>query len=558
MFSKSTWISVFTLMMIFGLVLSACVAPPPPVAEEEAGTEATGATEQAVAAPAAEGPQPGGTLTLAIRQEPSSLDPGGSANAVSQRALANLYDSLVWMTPEGEFVPWLATSWTVSDDGMAYTFKLREDVKFHDGTPFTAEAVQVTLDRILDPETGSTSAKTAIGPYDHTEIVDDHTVVIHTKDPYGPFLYALSQPFLGIVSPAAVEEYGNADFLRHPVGTGPFMFEEMIPQDHITLVRNPDYRWPPEGIFDNPGPAYLEKIVIRTVPEASTRLATLLNGEANLIEPVPAQDLQALEDDPAYYVLKKMYPGEGRFAFLNTKKFPTDDVQVRRAILHAVDNVALERLLFFGAHEPGRSPLSTASVGYNAKYETMYGYDPDKASAILDEAGWAVGDDGIRVKDGEPLVLSFYVIAQNPDTEKMSEFIQGQLREVGVDAQLTTVARAAWYEGLNKGDHNIVVLFLIYGDPDVLRLTYHSEFIPFNWSHWTDPETDRILEEAYQATDFAKRIELYEQVQDTVMDQALVLTLFYENNLLGASQALQGIMFDITAYPLFYGAHITE
>lgn len=572
MFTSKKLTTVFGLMTVLSLLLSACggatpepTKPPAPttapsaVAPTSAPPTAAPTTPPPTALPTPEpsGPKPGGTLILGIRQEPSSLDPQGSANAVAQRPLSNLYDSLVWLTPEGEVKPWLATSWEVSDDGKVFTFQLRKDVKFHDGTPFTAEAVQVTLDRISDPDIKSTSAKSAIGPYDHTEIVDDYTVKIHMKAPYGPMFYALSQAYLGIVSPTAVQKYGNKDFLKYAVGTGPFMLEEYVPQDHITLVRNPDYHWAPEGVFENQGPAYLDKIIIRTIPEASTRLAALLNDEVNVIEPAPYQELQTLEQDPNYYVVKQMHAGTGRFLFMNTKKFPTDDVNVRRAIIYAIDNEAIRDLIFFGAHPAGRAPLTPATPGYDPRFENIYTYDPAKASQLLEEAGWQMGSNGIRVKDGKPLELVFYVIAQNPDEQAMAEFVQGQLRQVGIDAKLNSVARAAWYEGLYAGDHNLVVLFLIYGDPDALRLVYNTG-AAFNFSLWSDPETDRLLEEGFTESDPAKRFEIYGKVQDIVMDQALVATLVYENNLLGISKNVQGITFDITAYPIFYGVYITD
>src|SRR5262249_11336257 len=223
-------------------------------------------------------PRAGGTLVYGIRQEPSTTDPHGSAAAVAQRVLATSYGRPVFMTPRGKFLPWLAESWQVTPDAKVYTFKLRRDVKFHDGTSFNAAAVKFNLDRIIDPATKSTSAISALGPYDHTDVVDEFTARVYFKDSYAPFLYAASTPFLGIISPTAAKKWG-ADFNKHPVGSGPFKFESMVPADNITMVRNPEYRWAPKGFFTNSGPAYLDRVVVKTIPEASTRLATLENGE---------------------------------------------------------------------------------------------------------------------------------------------------------------------------------------------------------------------------------------------------------------------------------------
>jgi peptide/nickel transport system substrate-binding protein len=506
------------------------------------------------ASAAPSGPAPGGTLTLGIRQEPSTLDPHASANGVSQRALAHLYDGLVFMTSDGTYHPWLATRWDVSPDGKTYTLSLRHGVKFHDGAPFTSDAVKLSLDRIVDPATHSTSAISAIGPYASTEVVDPYTVRVHLKEPYSPFINALSQPWLGMVSPAAVKSWGP-NYGQHPAGTGPFKFVEMIPQDHITLARNPDYAWPPTTGMSHSGPAHLDRVIIRTIPEDSTRLATLQNGETNLIEPVPEQDIAQVQAQSNLYVLKRLYMGAGRVMFLNTQRPPTNDLRVRRAILYAVDTATLVKTLFFGAHLPGRSPVSPRMPGYDKSLETMYTYDPPKARQLLDEAGWRPGQGGVRTKDGQPLQVSLFIIA-NIGSEPTAEYLQSQLRQVGIDVQIRSLARAAWYEGLNRGDHNLMVAFFVWPDPDMLRTLYFSTNIPFNWSHYNNPEVDRQLLEAHRVLDMQKRITLYRQIERKVMEDALVLTLFYENNVLGAQRSLQGVKFDPVGYPLFYDAYI--
>jgi peptide/nickel transport system substrate-binding protein len=504
----------------------------------------------APAAPAGPAPRTGGTLVYGIRQEPSTTDPHGSAAAVAQRVLASMYDSLVFMTPRGQMLPWLAESWDVSPGARTYTFKLRRDVKFHDGTRFDAAAVKFNLDRIIDPATRSTSAISALGPYDRTEVVDEFTARVHFKESYAPFLYAASTAFLGIVSPAAARRWG-ADFNKHPTGSGPFRFESMVPGDNITMVRNPDYRWPPKGFFRNTGTAYLDKIVIRTIPEASTRLSTLENGETNAIEPVPEKDVARLTQDRRFRVLRALYPGAPRMVFLNTKRPPTDELAVRRAVLHGFSQDLLVRTLLFSVHTPAKTPLTPGTVGYDKSLEGMYPYDPEKAKSVLEEAGWRMGPDGIRTKGGRRLVLDQFIIA-NIGMEPPAEFLQGQLREVGIQVDLKVMARAAWYEGINKGDHHLVPLFYIYADLDLLRGLYHSKRIPFNWSHVGNAELDRDLEEGYRSPDINKRIETYRRVQRKIMELALVLPLYNEFNLVGIRTEVRGMLFDPTAYPLFY------
>jgi len=501
-------------------------------------------------------PQTGGTLVYGIRQEPSTTDPHGSAAAVAQRVLASMYDSLVFMTPRGQILPWLAESWEVTPDAKIYTFKLRRDVKFHDGTRFNAAAVKFNLDRILDPATRSTSAISALGPYARTEVVDEFTARVVFKESYAPFLYAASTAFLGIVSPAAARRWG-VDFVKHPTGSGPFKFESMVPADNITMVRNAEYRWPPKGFFKNTGPAYLDKVIVKTIPEASTRVATLQNGETNAIEPVPEKDVASLAHSKGYRVLKAPYPGGPRMVFLNTKKFPTDDLAVRRAILYAFNADQMVRTLLFSVHTAAKTPLTPGSVGYDKSLEGMYSYDPEKAKSLLTEAGWTPGADGIRTKGGRRLVMEQHIIA-NVGQEGPSEFLQGQLRDVGIQADIKSLARGAWYEGINRGDHNLVPLFYIYGDPDLMRGLYHSARIPFNWSHVSDPTLDRDLEEAYRSADINKRIPIYRRVQRRVMELALLLPLYNEFNLVGIRAEVRGMLFDPTAYPLFYDVWIEK
>ena len=179
----------------------------------------------------------GGRLVYGLTLAPSGIDPHVDASSELGIPLTSVYDTLVYQDLDGTFVPGLAERWEISQDGRAYTFYLRPDVKFHDGTEFDANAVRFNLDRIASPETMSRKAASMLGTYSHTEIVDDHTVRVHFTEPYAPFLDSLSQVYLGMASPTAVQEWG-AEYQLHQVGTGPFIFQEYVPNDHLTLIRN--------------------------------------------------------------------------------------------------------------------------------------------------------------------------------------------------------------------------------------------------------------------------------------------------------------------------------
>src|SRR5215471_8782451 len=233
---------------------------------------------------AAEAAAAGGTLTVGGTDLDDTLDPQVTNFDSVIRITLNVCEPLVWEPTPGRFVPGLADSWSISPDAKAYTFKLRRGVKFHDGTPLNAEAVKFTMDRVVAPETKAGQSHDQLGPYDHTDVVDDLTARIVMKEGYAPLLTNLNG-YLGIVSPTAVKKMGLAEFARHPVGTGPFMFKEWVNKDHVTLVKNPDYNWG-SSYFKHTGPAYLDEVVYKIIPEPSVRTGTLKTGETHIIDEV--------------------------------------------------------------------------------------------------------------------------------------------------------------------------------------------------------------------------------------------------------------------------------
>lgn len=524
-------------------------------------TTATGGT--AAGSPAASGsptagpsPAQGGTLTVGLQQEPSTLDPHASANALAHRVLVCLYDTLVVQDDDGAVHPALADSWEISSDGTEYTFVIRDGVTFHDGTEFNADAVKFNFDRIVDPATMSTSAVAIIGPYDSTDVVDAQTARVKLKEPFAPFLDSASQQFLGMVSPSAVQEHGQ-DYNLHPVGTGPFKFVELVPQDHITVERNPDYDWAP-AIYAHSGPAYLDRIVFKTILEANTRVSTLKTGETNLIEAVPAQQLPEIESDDSFTIVTRPVPGAPVHAALNVKKPPTDDLAVRQAIIYAVDPNQVVEALFKGTGTPANNVMAPGTLGYDES-AAIYSYDPEKAGQILDQAGWTMGSGGIREKDGQRLEVTDAVISGLSD-EAVAQLVQGMLLAVGIDLKINAMARAAWYNANNSGENNMTHLFYYSSDPDVLRNLYSSEVIgkPFNWSQYGNPEVDQLLEDGLRTTDPQERAEIYSQAQKLLMEDAVALPLYNQVGLSAMAANVQGYSYDLRAYPRYYDVSIAE
>jgi peptide/nickel transport system substrate-binding protein len=394
-------------------------------------------------------PVSGGKLVYGLTLVVSGIDPRVDASSELGIPLTGVYDTLVYQDVDGRFVPGLAERWTVSDDGLVYTFYLRRNVVFHDGTPFNAEAVQFNLNRITAPETQSRKAKGLLGPYDHTEVVDDHTVRVHFTEPYAPFLDSASQVYLGMASPTAVERWG-AEYSLHQVGTGPFALQEFVPKDHLTLVRNPDYAWAPE-VYEHTGPAYLDEVEFRFYPEPATRALALESGEAHVMGEVPPQDAQRLQADPGFRLLEVPIPGQPLQFFLNTERAPTDDVRVRQAILHAVDRQTMVATIFRDYSPAAHGPLAAVTRGYDPMVEEYYPHDPSRAGALLEEAGWPdIDGDGIRNRGGNPLQLDLVLMSWG-NLPEVGQMLQAQLRAVGVAVDSQVLAFPAALEAAGTG-----------------------------------------------------------------------------------------------------------
>lgn len=478
-------------------------------------------------------------LTLA----PSGIDPHVNASSELGIPLTSVYDTLVYQDPEtSEFTPGLAKGWEISTDNLIYTFYLQADITFHDGTPFNAQAVKANLDRVTDPATASQKAAFMLGPYDHTEVIDDYTVAIHLERPYAPLLDSLSQVYLAIASPSALEKWG-ADYAFHQVGTGPFKFVEYIPNDHLTLARNPDYEWGPP-LF-HPGAAYLDEIEFRFFVDPATRAIALETGEVHVMGEVPPRDAQRLSESEGFGLQAVPIPGQPLQFFFNTGLSPTDDLQVRRALLMATDRETIVKTVFGDASPAAYGPLSAASRGYDPSVRSRpeSTFDPAEANALLEAAGWVDSDgDGLRDKDGTPLRLQMALGGWGfgPDVAQM---LQAQWKQVGAELTADVVPYGELADIGRTGSHHLVGFNLFGYDPNVLWTFYHSQG-GFNWAQVADPALDELLDQADAEREPTARNELYGRVQQTIMDQALVLPIRDYVNLVVTTSNVKGLRFD--------------
>lgn len=543
-------ISKVVVILIASWLIASCAPIAAPTSAPVAPAQAT----TAPAAPAA--PVAGGELKYGLTLVVSGLDPHIHSSSELGIPLTSVYDTLVYLTSDYQFVPGLAESWEISDDLRAYTFKLRQDVKFHDGTPFNAQAVKDNFDRIVNPDTKSAKAKSLLPGYKGSEVVDEYTVMVTFEQPNAAFLDAVAQVYLGMASPTAFKKWGPADYQAHQVGTGPFMFSaaDYVPKEKIVLVKNPDYNWGP-SVYQHEGAAYLDKITFSFFPDAATRAAALESGAVDVIGELPPVDMGRLQKDAKYQVMVVPVAGPPLLVFMNSQNPPLDDPKVREALLYATDRAAIVNTIFRGLSPVAYGPWSSTSVGYNEAVESMYPYDLEKARALLDEAGWKAGADGIREKDGKRLSLDTYLQTWG-FLQETGQMLEAQLKEAGVELKPQVVAFPAAMQAAAEGKHHLAPLNLSATDPSFLQALFSSKG-GYNWSKLNDPGIDALLAQAATTQDAAGRLDIYRQVQQKVMEQALVIPIRDYTNFNGASAAVKGLVYDVHGwFPYFYDVQV--
>ncbi|MBA2938646.1 ABC transporter substrate-binding protein [Paenibacillus sp. CGMCC 1.16610] len=548
---KLRYIPVTLLLAAAMTVMSACAG---------AGGTGSPAASPASSAQAAGNGQAtsGGEISFALATSPDTLDPHRSGLAVAVRVFRTIYDSLVVQLPDNTIKPWLATEWSISPDGKSYTFKLRKDVKFQDGTPFNAEAVKYSYDRILDPATKAANASALLKPYKSSEVIDEYTIKINLESPSVAFLGNLSQAMLGIVSPTAAKKYGD-QFGKNPVGTGPFKFVKWDDNSEIKVERNPDYNWAP-ALVENKGKAYLDAITFKIIPEEATRLGSVQSGQVTAAETVPPQNIVALKNDAKLQLLQVNTSGLPYTLFFNQSRAPWNDVKARQAVQSAIDVDSIVKTLYLGTYQRAWSPLTPTIFGYDASLENKIKPDLDKANRLFDELGWVKGTDGVREKDGKKLTLHY--VDGSPNREKRNDIaaiIQQQLKKVGVavEVEITKDVQSVIY---TAQAYDLYGNSQVNSDPVALNSFYHTTAPNArpSLSHLSDPAIDKLLEQGVVEADEAKRKEIYKNVQKYIIDNAVIIPVYIFPYTVAVSKNVSGIKFDSLGYPLFNDASILK
>lgn len=542
---------LFVLLAV-SMLLAACapaVTAQPESPAEPVATEAP-AAPAATAEPTVDPNAPvlGGTVIIGTSQEPTNLNPVLGTATIDNSISAFFSEGLVGFDVNGAYVPVLAEALpTVTDDGLTLTYKIKPGLKFSNGDPVTCADVQFTKDAITSDLSGASTS----GYKDITaiECPDDLTVVVKMAEVFAPYLNLFN--YLLPKSAGDLAAMDKWEFNRAPIGTGPWIVQEWQAGDHITLVKNPNYR--------EAGKPYLESVIIKILPSREVGMQLLGTGEITVLWDLTEADFPTLAKmDGVTYAGAYYGSGENELLVFNfgdpKVDAPVDvtqaphpilgDLKVRQAIQYAIDKQSIVDTLLYGNVKVGTTVLPTGTF---ACPQTPAEFSVDKAKALLDEAGWKPGADGIREKDGVRMSLKISTTTGNQLREQTEQVLVEMLKEVGLELVIDNVPSdvlfAGWdADGMRKhGKYDILLYTTGPGnDPDSgLFSNYHSARIPVkdndgagnNFSRYSNPEVDQAIDEASMTTDTAKRKELYCQVAAQV-NQDIPRVFLYERLLI--------------------------
>ncbi len=465
-------------------------------------------------------------IAMPASNEPASLD--GHIDPYQSTWLINslMSDPLVVLSPDGEYLPALATDWSVSEDGTTWDFTLREGVTFQDGTPFDAEAVKYNLERIVAPETASAQLASDVGPFTSIEVTGDHALTITYDTPWVTLLDALRRTPMW--SPTAAEQFSKADFDKNLVGTGPFKFEEWVQNDHVTLTKWEDYGgWNP--MQDHEGPALLDSVTIRFIGEEAVLGQIVQTGEAHIAYTLPPLFIDLYQDNPDYEVISKGQAGTGLQMVMNTRNPPLDDIDVRKALIFGKDAAAINDILYDGLYSPSDGPLNNLHPCFWEGATSMYSYNPEQAKALLEEAGWVDDGSGVRkaqgvegVEDGTPLQIDWTVLHH----QEIGEVVQAQYRDIGVDLNVEVVPGPVQLERVTQRTFELIYERQRSPEPLILDQVWNSKWDQpggWAWTGYADPQLDALLDQLRSVSETEARCDIARQAQEIIMENALML-----------------------------------
>lgn len=530
---RLSYLLTITLFLVLALV--GCQDRPETESRAPVNTTA-GTTEQTAAPqPSVSAPVNGDTLVYATIGEPSNLIPALASDSASTEITDKVYNGLLKIDRDINIVPDLAESLEVADEGLTLIFKLRKDVRWHDGQPFTSRDALFTYEVMVDPNTATPYGE----PYKQIELVeapDDHTFIVR----YGQPLARALVSWCFDIMPAHLLKGQNLDghpLARRPVGTGPYKFEKWESGQRLTLVANDDY-------FE--GRPRLDRLVFKIIPDLNAQMMELMSGNIDLMTLTPDQYEEKSADrnfTASYNVFRYQAFAYGYLGF-NLKAPRFQDKRVRQAIAYAIDKQEIIDGVLLGFGRPANGPFKPDMWAYNQNIKP-YPYDPQKAKALLAEAGWADSDgDGILDKNGQPLQFTIMTNQGNKVREQTGLIIQGRLAEIGIKVNLRIVEWAAFLkEYLDKQNFEAIVMgWTIPIEPDLYDVWHSSKtrLGELNYISYKNEEVDRLIDEARFTLDQEVRKKAYDRIQEIFYEDVPYVFLYVPDTLPAISSRVIG------------------
>lgn len=498
-------------------------------------------------------------LIYGLTSQPAGIDPHVNREYELGIPLRQVYDTLVYRDPDTRaFVGGLAESWEISSDGLNYLFHLKPNVLFHDGTPFNAQAVAANLDRITSPSTASERALPLLGSYIGYDVIDDRTIRLRLSVPYAPLLDALAQPFLGMASPTALSQYSRNRYQFHQIGTGPFRFVEYVPGERIVLKRNPDYTWGP-AFYRSSDSDSVEDITFRFFTDAASRAGVIANGEVHVIGDLPPADARVLTGNAVVQILPVIIAGQPTQFLMNTLRFPTDNLSFRQALFLATNRNAIVDTVYQRFSPVAWGPLSVASDFFSRALVGTYATDTAQAQELIAGLGYLdSNNDGTLDIGGNDLELRVLILpsGQIPDVVSL---LQDQWRAIGVRLTVEPVPTLSVLKSrLSDGDYNLIAIQGFGVDASILNDYYARDGIE-NWTGFSTPDLDRLLQQGLQTVDLSMRSDYYAQIQQIIMQNALQIPIRDFVVMNAASARVQNLRYDAYGwYPLLNNVRILD
>jgi ABC-type transport system substrate-binding protein len=469
------------------------------------------------------------TFTIAQGTDPTSLDAPLATDSPSATVVSHIMETLFEYTPDGRIVPNLVESFKFSTDRKTLTLKLRAGIKFHDGTDLNAAAVKFNLDRLVNPAIASSFAFLLRGRVASVDVVDNLTVRLNMPTPFAPVLAHLTHSSVSMQSPAAIQKFG-ATYRDNPVGTGPFSFESWQKGQAVQLERNDAY-WGKK--------ANVDKLRFLAVPEATTRMALVETGQAQVAVRVPPQDVRRLDANVNIDVIRT--PSVRTiFMYFNQTKAPFNNVLVRRAMNHAINKADIVNFVLGGFGRASDAPISPGIFGYTNM--GSYDYNPELAKNLLRQAGYPNG-------------FSFTLSSPNGrylQDIRVTEAVQSQLRNVGINATINTLEWGAYLAASNqpkdKNEFQVAMLGwgTVTGDADygLYGLFHSSQQAPngFNRGFYSNSQLDKILDQARISTDPKARTTLYQSAMKLIKNDAPWIQLHSEQQVTAIRKEVSGVV----------------